>query len=226
MQNWCMNSLVIRGNDSEVREVVDGLNRNGISAFLPTPKELEKIAFPAEEYYEPEILEKYKKEYGAADWKEWRYKNWGTKWDIEAFTELESDDGFALITFETASTPIVEALKKISEMYPSLVFDLEYEEPETDLFGKVIFRNGKLSQHFKCSWENRFCEAWWQFQELQEKFEQADIKLNEMLKNKTISKEEYKKILDKFNNLNNTEASKLLSILNKEDVEKIKSFAN
>ena len=224
MQNWCMNSLTIRGNDEEVREVVNSLSRNGLKAFLPTPEELEKVPFPYTEQIKEKLFEKNRKEYDAADWREWRIKNWGSKWDIEAFVELEGDDGFSLITFETASTPIIEGLSKISEMYPGLVFDLEYEEPETDLFGKVIFRNGKLFQHFKCSWENRFCEAWWLFQELQEKFEQADIKLNEMLKNKTISKKEYKKIFDKFNDLNNTEISNLLLVINEKDINKIKSF--
>ena len=72
------------------------------------------------------------------DWYHWNCRNWGTKWDVAvsdksdySSTSMEwTDNGDVMYRFETAWSPVPEALTQLSEMFPSLTFDYEYEEEQ------------------------------------------------------------------------------------------------
>ena len=84
------------------------------------------------------------------DWYHWNCRNWGTKWDVAVVNDNEypntiktvNDDGSILYQFETAWSPVGEVLMKLSEMYPTLEFDYEYEE-ETGWGGSCTFKGGE-----------------------------------------------------------------------------------
>jgi hypothetical protein len=84
------------------------------------------------------------------DWYHWNCRNWGTKWDIGVVngdeypntTKTITDDGDVMYHFQTAWSPVGEVLLKLSEMYPSLNFDYEYEE-EQGWGGTCTFVNGE-----------------------------------------------------------------------------------
>ena len=84
------------------------------------------------------------------DWYHWNVRNWGTKWDVSASNgdqysntiKTVNDDGSVMYHFETAWSPVGEVLMKLSEMYPSLNFDYEYEE-ETGWGGSCTFLGGQ-----------------------------------------------------------------------------------
>jgi hypothetical protein len=84
------------------------------------------------------------------DWYNWNVRNWGTKWDVAVSddskysnTTMEwTDDDSVMYHFETAWSPVFEALIKLSEMFPSLEFDYEYEE-EQGWGGKVFISDGQ-----------------------------------------------------------------------------------
>lgn len=71
-------------------------------------------------------------------WYYWNLRNWGTKWDVAvsdndkySTTNLEiTDDGDLMYRFETAWSPVPEIFQKLSEMYPKLTFNYEYEEEQ------------------------------------------------------------------------------------------------
>jgi hypothetical protein len=98
------------------------------------------------------------------DWYHWNCRNWGTKWDVAVSngdeypnTELEwSDDNCILIRFETAWSPVGEVLIKLSEQYPTLEFDYEYEE-ETGWGGTAVFRGGE--EIGSDEWESPSCHS-------------------------------------------------------------------
>ena len=223
MANWCINSLEITGDEKKVEEFVEKFSKDGVSAFIPTPKELEDTEAPLE-IKDPERAKENIEKYGAADWYDWRVKNWGTKWDVGELTVVSLEEEYAFITFETAWSPIIEAMEKIAKMYPELKFDLEYEEPGMGFFGKVIFEDGKISDEWEYDWDDRFEEGWWLFKELEDVFEQADFNLNDMLSDDKITEEEYNKLLDKFDELSDVEVRKLLYAIDEEDVEEVKKF--
>ena len=83
------------------------------------------------------------------DWYHWNCRNWGTKWDVsvpngEGYSntiKTVNDDGSVMYHFETAWSPVGEVLMKLSEMYPTLNFDYEYEE-EQGWGGTCTFKGG------------------------------------------------------------------------------------
>ena len=85
------------------------------------------------------------------DWYHWNCRNWGTKWDIAvqdneqyASTRMEiTDDGDVMYHFETAWSPVHSVLTKLSEQYPALSFDYEYEE-EQGWGGRCTFQSGNI----------------------------------------------------------------------------------
>jgi hypothetical protein len=84
------------------------------------------------------------------DWYHWNCRNWGTKWDVAVSNDNEysntiktvNDDGSILYQFETAWSPVGEVLIKLSEQYPTLEFDYEYEE-EQGWGGSCTFLGGE-----------------------------------------------------------------------------------
>ena len=84
------------------------------------------------------------------DWYHWNCRNWGTKWDVAVVNGNEypntiktvNDDGSILYQFETAWSPVGEVLMKLSEQYPTLNFDYEYEE-EQGWGGSCTFLGGE-----------------------------------------------------------------------------------
>jgi hypothetical protein len=82
-------------------------------------------------------------------WYDWNVRNWGTKWDVAVShdeeypeTELyEETDNSLAYKFNTAWSPPIEAITKLSEQYPTLEITLSYEE-ETGWGGEVVFENG------------------------------------------------------------------------------------
>jgi hypothetical protein len=84
------------------------------------------------------------------DWYHWNCRNWGTKWDVAvdnksdySDTRMEiTDDGSVMYHFNTAWSPVGEVLIKLSEQYPTLEFDYEYEE-EQGWGGSCTFKAGE-----------------------------------------------------------------------------------
>ena len=84
-------------------------------------------------------------------WYDWNVTNWGTKWDIgvrdddkypDTILEI-TDEGDVMYRFNTAWSPVTEVISELSEMYPSLSFDYEYEE-EQGWGGKEVYEGGSL----------------------------------------------------------------------------------
>ena len=223
MANWCINSLEVTGDEVKVEEFTKKFMDGGVNAFIPTPKELEDTEAPAQ-YKDPEKAKENIEKYGAADWYDWRVKNWGTKWDVGELCLTDRSEGYAYFTFETAWSPIVEAISKIAKMYPELTFSLDYEESGMGFFGKAIFRDGELSSEWEYDWEDRFGDGWWLYKELEDVYEIADSDLNNMLFEKQITEEEYNKVSELMDSLSEHELLRMLAIIDKQDAEGLKSF--
>ena len=76
---------------------------------------------------------------------QWENIHWGCKWG-GCETELVSDvcePTFLQYNFHTAWGPPSEFVEKISRDWPSLYFELEYEEPGMGFAGSVAFSKGE-----------------------------------------------------------------------------------
>ena len=134
MPNWCDNYLRVFGDKEEItrfREkaeaVVDGVETAlSLNNLHPLPKELEGT----------ESTEKN-------NWYDWQIQNWGTKWDVEAVLEEEGED-YLNYSFDSAWTPPIAWLKKVSADFPTLRFVLKYDEEGMGFFGRAIAQNGEV----------------------------------------------------------------------------------
>ena len=85
-------------------------------------------------------------------WYDWNVRNWGTKWDVAVShndeypdTELtDESETFLAYRFNTAWSPPIEAITKLSTQYPTLNFNLSYEE-ETGWGGEITLLNGFIT---------------------------------------------------------------------------------
>jgi hypothetical protein len=98
------------------------------------------------------------------DWYNWNTTNWGTKWDVAvrdgdeyANTELveyksDGDDNWLVYRYETAWSPAVTILTKLSNLVPNSLLTLEYEE-ETGWGGEFEVVRGDVKDILE--YENR-----------------------------------------------------------------------
>ena len=106
---------------------------------MPTPERL----------LEENLSENEKKEliniYGFDNWSDWRCSNWGTHWDCDdiGFEWSTDEKSFYILDFESAWSPPIQFLIRVSFLFPSLSFQLEYLEPGC-LFAGVNYVNNGL----------------------------------------------------------------------------------
>jgi len=98
------------------------------------------------------------------DWYSWNNSNWGTKWDVAvrdgeeySNTELleyksEGEDNWVVYKYETAWSPAITILQKLSHLVPNSLLTLEYEE-ETGWGGEYEILRGDVKELI--SYENR-----------------------------------------------------------------------
>lgn len=91
------------------------------------------------------------------DWYSWNNSNWGTKWDVAVRdgdeypnTELleyksEGEDNWLVYKYETAWSPAVTILEKLSHLVPNCLLTLEYEE-EQGWGGEMEIVRGKVTE--------------------------------------------------------------------------------
>lgn len=104
-------------------------------------------------------------------WYNWNVVNWGTKWDVavkdgdeypETYIEGPTPNGENLVVyynFNTAWSPPMPALAKLSEQYPSLLFTLSYEE-ETGWGGECEFLRGEVISEMDYQNRCRDCDEY------------------------------------------------------------------
>ena len=148
MPNYCNNSVSLFFSNQDLYKEFRSFMGDFFSfeKIAPTPTELLNFSSPIKD---DKLAEVFMEKYGAKDWYDWRVKNWGTKWDVaisndEKYPDThlteESTTGLSY-NFNTAWSPPIEAITKLSEQYPDVTFNLSYEE-ETGWGGEVEFENG------------------------------------------------------------------------------------
>ena len=85
---------------------------------------------------------KAKKETGYEDWYEWCCHNWGTKWPPHVANVVDTEDTAVMMTFDTAWAPPSELIEKLSKLWPTLQFVLEYSEPGMGFLGATAYKGG------------------------------------------------------------------------------------
>jgi hypothetical protein len=119
MPNWCANNLMVTGDLSELERFRDAITteEGGIeilSRLVPVP-----ASSSASEY-------------------------WGSKWgDCDTGSDGPDAFGFSL-WFSSAWSPPVDGFAKVSDLFPSLLFELQFEEGGMDFCGASVARAGEF----------------------------------------------------------------------------------
>ena len=168
MPNWVFNHLNIEGDAEQIEKVKNQLNKPIQKHYV------EKGETKTTNYSNPifsfwnivappdEKLDEYFETHGFVDgkktgespfnWYSFNNREWGTKWDVAVAddvkysdTELTGEDKNSLnYRFDTAWSPPIEAITKLSEQYPELQITLEFEE-EQGWGGEYLFTEGSYS---------------------------------------------------------------------------------
>jgi hypothetical protein len=185
MPNWCFNYLDISGGDvsalkTQLNTPFEVMHDSWNRETGQMEKKLFKYSKPVfafwnivkptnlEAYYGPQPETDLSKglSFDSDHWYDWNVRNWGTKWDVcvnedDKYPETEltgESKDFISYRFNTAWSPPVEAIVKLSEQYPNLVFTLSFEE-ETGWGGEVVIVNGEPTETESYDNKCRDCEA-------------------------------------------------------------------
>ena len=146
MPNYCNNNIVITGPNSvidKIEKIANGDKGDLLQYFYPMPKELNDTVAGPEPKTKKEKLEKRRLqvEYGASNWYDWRVENWGTKWDIMEFyninrKEIGEDESEISLGFDTAWAPALGAYERFIDENSNCSLKAYYYEPGCDFMGE------------------------------------------------------------------------------------------
>ena len=103
-------------------------------------------------------------------WYDWNVRNWGTKWDVAVHNDdkypdtvlhehkSEGEDQWLVYGFQTAWSPPVPAMEKLSALVPNCVLTLSFEE-ETGWGGEIEFVNGEITAETEYGNKCRDCDS-------------------------------------------------------------------
>lgn len=82
-------------------------------------------------------------------WYDWRYENWGTKWNPN-FNRFETDDDTRTITMDmsTAWAPPMGFFTAFTELFPSASVRLNYLEEGMGFCGRAEFYQGSVEDNY------------------------------------------------------------------------------
>lgn len=164
MPNWCENTLTVTGEPAELarfREHAKGPNGDlDANKFIPYPEEfalLDKISpfretsvhLTDEEITKAVMMglkgrDLTRDGYNQGGY-DWCIQNWGTKGNLYETIIKEVSSRILEYRFLTAWSPPAPVIVKMSEMFPSLLFELEYKEEGNEFEGTLTAQNGQLN---------------------------------------------------------------------------------
>ena len=146
MPNYCNNNIVITGPNSvidKIEKIANGDKGDLLQYFYPMPEALKDTTAPLPKDATKEEKAKAKenlKKYGYDNWYDWRVENWGTKWDIMEFyninrKEIGEDESEISLGFDTAWAPALGAYEKFIDENSNCSLKAYYYEPGCDFMG-------------------------------------------------------------------------------------------
>ena len=133
MPNWCANNVTITHDDpAKLTELVDAYKRGELMEhYLPTPRDPDDPTKLLGEGKPVTLL--------GEDWYNWRFSNWGTKWDVGGEDALVAryELNEVVLSFDSAWSPPIEFYQFLTDEHG---FDIRasYFEPGMAFCGDWI----------------------------------------------------------------------------------------
>lgn len=94
-----------------------------------------------------ELGQKYlsnQQRFGYATWYDWRQVHWGTKWNAYAVGKLELLGDRAIIRFNTAWSPAIPVITRLSNVFSAMTFTLRYFDEGWYFAGQARIEAGEV----------------------------------------------------------------------------------
>jgi len=145
MPNWCDNTLIVRADPSNLRE----LRKFAKVVMSKSDDEVELLVFDNLVPVPQDIKD-------SGDEYQWCVDNWGTKWDAtntfaSEHTRIDGNGKTTIYSFITAWSPPEEWVKRVAKLFPTLEFTLEYNEPGIGFSGSfsICVEKEKIEENIK-----------------------------------------------------------------------------
>ena len=79
---------------------------------------------------------------------DWRFENWGTKWDVDDSEVIERGEGIVGYRFWTLWTPAFRWVEAVARRHPELTFRYVYLDLNGDDAARLLFRGGLEIFHY------------------------------------------------------------------------------
>ena len=141
MPNWCNNVLTLSGKDAET--IYEILQKPDTKVLFESLIETNKQKYCKNEKIdgitEVKIDDKF------FNWYNHNWNEYGVKWDVPIHDVYMSNWERELqLDFDTAWSPPIEFIQKLSVKYPELDINLKYSESGNDFGGNIDFVGGDI----------------------------------------------------------------------------------
>lgn len=138
MPNWCTNKLIVTGDEKLVAEFIERAEgptqvygdeeaETSVLSFhqlVPIPDDILALNYSSHGYHTEIEL-------------------WGCKWGASSAEREDIHGSWVQYVFDTPWSPPIPLLLLVSAQFPTLTFDLRYEDENVELYGRVEVVNGK-----------------------------------------------------------------------------------
>jgi hypothetical protein len=83
------------------------------------------------------------------EWYRWRLQHWGCKGNAIDSDLIKSGKTFSIIGFWTPNAPAIPVIKKLSQLFPKLVFTYKVSDPLIDMKDHLTFLSGRIYRNEK-----------------------------------------------------------------------------
>lgn len=151
MPNHCESDLKVNGSKKDIEAFFAAVKSDDklidANKILPYPKVYadadENAAVWRKSNPDKSFADAPKDGYNSGGY-EWCVSNWGTKWGMYDFSEIETGKTFANVSFQSAWAPPLPLILKASEMFPEIVLTLRYFERGAGYKGVLKVQAGNV----------------------------------------------------------------------------------
>lgn len=143
MPNWCFNHLTVTGPTDDVARFKDQAVGFCPWGSVPADNVPEVLNFHSLVPIPADVLAAG---YPAAGY-DWEQVHWGCKWGACHASVVDPWEGGVFYEFDTPWSPPLPFLEQVSRAWPTLVFELDYEEPLMAYKGEARAEAGVLIDH-------------------------------------------------------------------------------
>lgn len=110
MPNWCNNTLIVRGDKTEMESFLRSIEVKPCNVDDPMDYDFSLLHPLPEDQHE--------------NWYDWCNRNWGTKWSPAEVERVDAENNpyETMFEFQTPWCPATNLFKHISKMFPQLAF--------------------------------------------------------------------------------------------------------